>query len=173
MPLGGDADAGERPAFGELLAQVLEGEADAPLRHAGGEQALGGAQQDDVLEGEVVLAPWALPRREEAGTDVGADLAGREAEQGRDVLGRVAAGGSRTLHCARRTEGGGPVHRPQCTADSYLFELFFFAVSTAGAGSASRGDRRAGLRSASDTGAGAAGAWPVAARLALNSVVWP
>ena len=91
VALGRDADAGQGSAFRELLAEVPESQVDAAAGHARREEPLGRAQQDQVLEGEAVLAAGTLSGRKEAGAHVGADLGDRQAEQCGDVTRRIAA----------------------------------------------------------------------------------
>ena len=52
---------------GELIPQALEGQADLASGDPRGDEPLRGAQQDEILEGEPVLAPNAPPRVDESG----------------------------------------------------------------------------------------------------------
>ncbi len=87
MALRRDAHGGQRLSLRQLGVQVLERDTDAAPRNAGGDQRLGGAQQDQVLEREQQLAARPGLRRDEAGPDAGADLRRRQAEQRRDLAG--------------------------------------------------------------------------------------
>jgi hypothetical protein len=74
MALGRDAHGGQRLAFRQLGVEVLQRDADAAARDAGGEQGPGGAQQHQVLEREQQLAARPDLRRDEPGARAGADL---------------------------------------------------------------------------------------------------
>src|SRR2546422_733247 len=57
VALGGDAQLGERAAAGELLPELLERTANPPRGNPGGHERLRGPQNDQILEGELQLAP--------------------------------------------------------------------------------------------------------------------
>jgi len=119
------ADAGKRPAFGKLSRRFCRARwmRRCGTRAARRPLAVRNRTRSWKENNTRRAAPAAA---QETGADVGADLAGRKTEQCRDVPGRVAAGRSRAIHCARRTEGEVPVHRPQCTANA-LTSLSFFS----------------------------------------------
>ena len=134
--LGGDADGGQRPAAGELLAQPGERAAHPVGRDAGRAQPLGGAQDHQVLEGVAERAAGAAGGGEEAGGDEGAHLPLGKAEQGRHLvrrvggaeghrapldLGRPRAYSARRLSCpARRLlPAASPSSPPACAASAW------------------------------------------------------
>src|SRR5471032_349020 len=153
VAFGTDVHRPQRPAFGQLRAQLAQRSPDPPRRDARRDQTLRGPQQNQVLKGEAQLVARPPRRGEKARLYVRPHLPDRQAKHLRDFARPVAA------------------HARDHRTAYFLLEAFLAAASP-------REARLAGLRSsagafASEDGAGAtaAGARPLAASEAFKASI--